>query len=265
MTWRGSRHNRTPATWVQRFLGWRLAASHVVAGAADRVRPRLSIIEDPAQAARTFAEILAEDLADWPSGGVLAIDDYHHLAESDAAESFIDWLLVLRPSLRILVAPRRRPSWASARRVLAGEIVELEKRVLSMTNDEVAAVLGDGDQSGLLEFVDKAEGWPAVIGLAALSPASDLDAAPRIADDLFRYFAEEVLRSMAPEEQRFVFVASVPRAASRELLELITNADPGPSLTKLVALGLLTEAPGRTLRFHPLVRQVSPERIQTPE
>ena len=118
-------------------LGVALAASRVVPGAADRVRQRLSIVEEPAQAARTFAEILAEDLADWPSGGVVAIDDYHHLAQSDAAESFIDWMLVLRPSLRILVATRRRPSWASARRVLAGEIVELEKRVLSMTNHEV--------------------------------------------------------------------------------------------------------------------------------
>lgn len=236
-------------------LGVALAASRIVPRAADRVRQRLSVVEEPAKAARTFAEILAEDLADWPSGGIVAIDDYHHLAESDAAESFIDWLLVLRPSLRILVGTRRRPSWTSARRVLAGEIVELEKRALSMTNDEVSSVLKHDDHAGLQDLLDKAEGWPAVIGLAALSPASDLEAAPRIADDLFRYFAEEVLRSMSAEERRLMLVASVPRSVTPHLIRQLGNEEDVLRLDEFLGLGLLTEAANGALRFHPLVRE----------
>ena len=236
-------------------LGVALAASRLVPAAADRVQQRLSVVEEPAQAARTFAEILAEDLADWPQGGILAIDDYQHLAESEAAESLINWLLVLRPTLRLLVATRRRPSWATSHRLLAGEIVELGKRALSMTNDEVAAVLGDGDQRELRELLDKAEGWPAVIGLAALSPAPDLDAAPRIADDLFRYFAEEVLRSMGPEERRLMLVASVPRSITPSLMADLAEEQSLSQLDELRNLGLLTEASDGELRFHPLVRE----------
>ena len=237
-------------------LGVALAASRVVPGAADRVRQRLSVVEEPVQAARTFAEILAEDLADWPHDGIVAIDDYHHLAESEAAESLINWLLMLRPSIRLLVATRRRPSWASARGLLAGAIVELDKRVLSMTDDEVAAVLGDaGDRRELRELLDKAEGWPAVIGLAALSPAPDLDAAPRIADDLFRYFAEEVLRSLSAQERRLMLVASVPRSISQRLMADLTGAHDFAQLDELRNLGLLTEASEGELRFHPLVRE----------
>ena len=236
-------------------LGVALAASRLLPQAADRVRQRLSIVEEPAQAAVTFAEILAEDLADWPSGGIIAIDDYHHLAESDAAESFIDWLLALRGSLRLLVATRRRPTWASARRVLAGDVLELDKRVLSMTDEEVTAVLGGDTQPEVRDLVAKAEGWPAVIGLAALSPTPDLDAAPRIADDLFRYFAEEVLRSMSPEERRLVLLTSVPRSLTPGLVRDLVGESEVSRLEELRRLGLLTEDADGELRFHPLVRE----------
>ena len=124
-----------------------------------------------------------------------------------------------------------------------------------MTNDEVAAVLGDGDQRELRELLDKAEGWPAVIGLAALSPAPDLDAAPRIADDLFRYFAEEVLRSMGPEERRLMLVASVPRSITPSLMADMAEEQSLSQLDELRNLGLLTEASDGELRFHPLVRE----------
>ena len=243
-------------------LGVALAASRLVPGAADRVRQRLSVVEEPAQAARTLAEILAEDLVDWPSGGVLAIDDYQHLAESDAAESFVDWLLVLRPSVRVLVATRQRPSWASARRVLAGEILEIEKPVLAMTDDEVEAVLGDDNEPDFRAVLEKAEGWPAVIGLVGMSPKTRLGASPGIADDLFRYVAEEVLRSRTTPQRRLMLIASVPRSINAEILKRIAPPVDISILEELEREGLLTRTPEKSLRFHPLVREFLQDQLR---
>ena len=236
-------------------MGVGLAVSSLVPGAADRIRQRISIVEEPAQAARTLAEILAEDLADWPSGGIIAIDDYHHLAQSDAAESFIDWLLVLRPSLRLLTATRRRPSWASARRILAGDILELDKRVLAMTDTEVAEVLGPAQAGRIDALVEKAEGWPAVIGLAALSnPVSEHGTDLAITDDLFRYFAEELLRTMTLDERKLLLVVSVPMSITTDQARKLAGDETVPLLEQLRARGLLTESADGSFRFHPLVR-----------
>jgi ATP/maltotriose-dependent transcriptional regulator MalT len=236
-------------------MGVGLAASSIVPGAADRIRQRISIVEEPAQAARTLAEILAEDLADWPSGGIIAVDDYHHLAQSDAAESFIDWLLVLRPSLRLLTATRRRPSWASARRVLAGDILELDKRVLAMTDTEVAEVLGPAQAGRNDALVEKAEGWPAVIGLAALSnPGWENGTDLAVTDDVFRYFAEELLRTMTFDERKLLLVVSVPRSITTDQARELAGDEAAPLLEQLRARGLLTEAAEGSFKFHPLVR-----------
>src|ERR671924_234335 len=77
-------------------------------------RPRLT---------RLLDEMLAEDLAEWPDDAWLAIDDYQFAMDSAAAEQFVDTLATDAP-LRLLVTTRRRPTWASARRRLYGEVVE---------------------------------------------------------------------------------------------------------------------------------------------
>ena len=42
--------------------------------------------EDPEREAALLAEMLAEDLVDWPARGLLVIDDYEYVAESAASE-----------------------------------------------------------------------------------------------------------------------------------------------------------------------------------
>ena len=42
--------------------------------------------------------------------------------------------------LRLLLTSRKRPSWASARRLLYGEIYELGRNELAMDQDEAASV-----------------------------------------------------------------------------------------------------------------------------
>src|SRR2546426_7648441 len=95
-------------------VGLATAASEIVPGAGDRMGQRLRATDRPEEDARILAEMLAEDLAEWPEDAWLAIDDYHFAAGSPASEIFVEEISSA-PSLRLLVTSRHRPAWATAR------------------------------------------------------------------------------------------------------------------------------------------------------
>lgn len=224
-----------------------------IPNAGDRLRQRVRVGEVPEKALRPLAELLAEDIADWPEGGWLVIDDYHLVTDSAPVEEFMDWLLMLAP-LRVIVTTRRRPSWATARRVLYGEITELGREQLAMTSDEAARVLEGRSAAAVDAIVSQAQGWPALIGLAALSSASEIPT-ERVSDELFRYFAEEVFRNEPPDVQDFMLVAAVPQSfTAGTAKDLLGVARPDELIEHLVAEGFLHEPAREELAFHPLLR-----------
>ena len=233
----------------------------IVPGAGERVRQRLRVGDATERLARPLAELLAEDLESWPEHGIVVLDDYHLMAESSPVEDFLDWLLTLAP-LRVLVTTRRRPSWATARRFLYDEAVELGGDQLAMTDDEATRVLSGRSTESVRALVRQAEGWPALIGLAALS--ADLEfPAEKVSESLFRYFAEEVLRGEPDDVQRFMLAASVPSTVSARLARAALGVDaPDPLMERLRDEGLLHEVDVDELRFHPLLRDFLRRRLQ---
>jgi DNA-binding CsgD family transcriptional regulator len=236
------------------------AVSHLVPDAGERVRQRLRVGDETERLARPLAELLAEDLEPWPAGGIIVLDDYHLVAESKPVEEFVDWLLMLA-RIRVVVTSRRRPSWATARRFLYGEAVEIDREQLAMTDDEAARVLEGCSTDSVRALVRQAEGWPALIGLAALS--ADLEFPPeKVSDSLYRYFAEEVFRREPPEVQRFMLLASIPVSldvhVARDVLGL---SDPEATLERLRDEGLVQQSPAGELRFHPLLREFHHTRL----
>jgi LuxR family transcriptional regulator, maltose regulon positive regulatory protein len=225
----------------------------LVPGAGERVRQRLRVGDATERLARPLAELLSEDLEEWPAGGIVVLDDYQLLAESTPVEDFVDWLLTLAP-IRVLVTTRRRPRWATGRRFLYDEAVEIGRDQLAMTDEEAARVLEGRSTEAVRALVRQAEGWPAVIGLAALS--ADL-AFPdeNASESLYRYFAEEVLRAEPPEVQRFMLAASIPVSIGVRIAEdVLELEDPEPLLKRLRHEALLHEIPSGELVFHPLIR-----------
>src|SRR5438128_1835504 len=89
------------------------ACAEIVPGAGNRMRQRLRATDRPEEDARLLAEMLAEDLAEWPEDAWLAIDDYHFASDVLAPDAFVGALAELAP-IRLLIASRRRPSWATA-------------------------------------------------------------------------------------------------------------------------------------------------------
>ena len=230
------------------------AVSHLVPDAGERVRQRLRVGDETERLARPLAELLAEDLEPWPDDGIIVLDDYHLVAASKPVEEFVDWLLMLA-RIRVVVTSRRRPSWATARRFLYGEAVEIGREQLAMTDDEAARVLEGRSTDSVRALVRQAEGWPALIGLAALS--ADLEfPAEKVSDSLYRYFAEEVFRREPSEVQRFMLLASIPLSLdARVARDVLGLADPEATLERLRDDGLVQQLPGGELRFHPLLRE----------
>jgi DNA-binding CsgD family transcriptional regulator/tetratricopeptide (TPR) repeat protein len=173
----------------------------------------------------------------------------------------MDWLLMLTPALHVLVTARRRPKWASARRILYGEITEIDRGQLAMTTEEAALVLDGRSTEEVQALVQHAEGWPALIGLAALSATHELPT-ERVSEALYRYFAEEVVRGETSEVERFLLVASVPAAIDLGATEELLGEDTtGVVLSHLVEEGLV-EKVGSDFRLHPLLRSFLRQSLQ---
>src|SRR4029079_19683571 len=72
--------------------------------------------------------------------GPVVIDDYHLIASNPTAETFIREVCGHIPS-SVLIGSRSRPSWATARSSIYGELLELDAEELALTPDETEAVM----------------------------------------------------------------------------------------------------------------------------
>ena len=114
------------------------AVSELIPEAGNRMLHRMRATGTPEEDVDVLAELLAEA---WPSqeDGLLVFDDYQFAMEARAPERFMEVLLRDAP-LRLLLTSRKRPSWASARRLLYGEIYEVGRNELAMDQDEAASM-----------------------------------------------------------------------------------------------------------------------------
>ena len=160
------------------------------------VREYIKAQNTPQRSSRRIGSILADHLElaeiQW-----LVIDDYHEIIEAPEVEQLVD-VLRRETASRLIVASRLRPAWASARRILYGEISEVTRDMLAMTEEESIALLGR--RNGLAQLARQAEGWPAVLALAAgareLPPPNSV-----LPSALHSYLAEELFQGAPAELQ----------------------------------------------------------------
>jgi DNA-binding NarL/FixJ family response regulator len=228
------------------------ATSVVLPGAGRRLLERLAVTDDPEREAVLLAEMLAEDLSDWPASAWLVVDDYQHVAASAASEAFVE-TIVDRSPVRLLIASRVRPAWVHARNILDGEVLEIPQTALAMSADEVAEVLDGGRTELTSGLVALAGGWPAVVGLAGMTPdAPDTDA--ELPETLFEFFADELYRGLDPVVANGLAILAAMPLVDRELAETILGAERAERVcSEAVALGILDERDG-PLELHPLMR-----------
>ncbi len=237
------------------------SVNHFMPGAGDRLRRRVRMGDAPENIVPALGELMAEDLAEWPAGAWLVIDDYHLLMPSKAAEEFVDWLLTLT-SIRLLVTTRQRPTWATTRRLLETHVFELNHEQLAMTPEEAHEVPLGHSSASAQAVMTKAQGWPALLALATLEISAELPEAS-VSDVIFRYLAEEVLLSQPDDVQAFMLAAALPSTFDAIFARDVVNAtDPAGMLEHLASRGLIGGAPD-TLAFHPLLREFLSSRAKT--
>jgi LuxR family transcriptional regulator, maltose regulon positive regulatory protein len=103
------------------IAGLTTAASRVSTPIGHRALDRVRATHQPDFDVEILAALMTEDLAPWPQEAWLVVDDYHVIASSTTTDRFIDHLLS-RSAINVVVTARRRPPWATARRILYGEI-----------------------------------------------------------------------------------------------------------------------------------------------
>ena len=203
---------------------------------------------NPQRAARAVGKVLAQLVArhrlQW-----IVLDDYHELGESPEATELIEELLrVAAP--RFLVASRVRPQWATSRRIVYGDLAEIARDDLAMTEEESKRVLGRRADADTL--IRQSEGWPAVLGLASAAtalhaPGEALPAA------LYDYFAEELFRA-APEGIRgLLSELALASDLSYARLEERFGDRARQIVDEARELGFMSME--QTLELHPLLRE----------
>ena len=239
-------------------LGLARSATAIVEGCDHRLREHMRALPAPAENVETLAEILGEDLAEWPESAWLVLDDYHEVAQEPHAEDFVAALVAESP-MRFLIASRVRPSWVSTKDLMYGKILELSQTVLAMDDREAADVLVDRSARSASGLVSLANGWPAVIGLASVSSAEiDADAEP-VPESLYRYLADEVFGALGPEVRQGLTTLAVAPVLDRELVVELLGADAEAVAACALDVGILVER-GTQIDLHPLARAFLAER-----
>jgi LuxR family maltose regulon positive regulatory protein len=129
---------------------------------------------------------------------VLLVVDEWEAAGTEEAEELLS-MLVEGLDIRFLVTTRTRPSWFTPRLEVYGEGAEIGVDELAMNDDEAAEVLAAlGAVAGRARLMRTADGWPAVLGLAAMSGDVDFTSSRLMSHTLYDFLASELLASAAP-------------------------------------------------------------------
>ena len=224
-------------------------------GAATRaMRQHIRARSNPQRASRELGAVLAEQLAGADTQWII-LDDYQEISSSPEAEGLI--AAVERDGgARVLIASRVRPRWASGRRFVYGEVLEISRAALAMTDSEAAEVLGP--KQSAVRLAEQAAGWPAVIGLAA---AADSAVIPQrtVPGALHRYLAEELFHRASPELREGLLALAL-RGTPRDTSLEDTFGGRAPAL--LAEAELLGFNSSEThFELHPLLREFLLEKL----
>jgi len=202
-----------------RLFRYAIEALHTV---ADSVGERsASILRTPGvDIVDQVLPILINELDALPDRSVFVLEDYHAIDQAEVHEA-VAYLLDHAPSsLELVISTRVEPPLPLSRLRGRGELLEITSADLRFSIDDAQTLLV-AHQGLVLEpadvrrLVERTEGWPAGLYLAALSLAGRED--PRAFIDAFAgddrnvvdYLTTEVLAGQAAETRAFMLATSV--------------------------------------------------------
>lgn len=218
-------------------------------GARSFVSSYIKAHSNPQRIARELALIVAEHLRKNRLQWVI-LDDYHEVSTESEVESFLE-VLNAEAGCRFLIASRLRPSWATARLAVYGDVVEINRSSLALSTEESKAVLGR--DPALAYVANQAEGWPALVGLAANAKLVRQPGEQLSSNLLHSYFAEELFKSASTSLQRRLIEVAVAPDLQPETLGQLFGGESAALLTAASELGFVNFTDDEP-ELHPLLR-----------
>ena len=287
--WRSSPAEKRPFAWVSLDRGDsdpRRLWSYVVTaltrtcpdfdGEAIRQELRAQAPEFPA----SVLPMLANELAALCAPVVLVLDDYHMIRERPCHEQIRFLLRHLPPSAQIVIITRADPPLPLARLRAAGEMAEIRARELRFSPEEAAELIATvaGMRPGppdLGQLMERTEGWPAGVYLAAISLRDH--PSPRAFIRQFTgnnrfivdFLAEEVLGRQPAEIQQFLARTSLLARFCAPLCDAVTGTTGGAAVIEVLERENLFLVPlddnRQWYRYHHLFAQLLRSRLARTE
>jgi len=207
-----------------------------------------------------LARVLAASRPAWPPQLVVAIDDYHQLGGSAAAE-FVGTLVSLLPAT-FLIMSRTRPEWFTPRLTIYGEALEVATTELTMTDAEGQQVFDASPHPSIAgSILGLARGWPAVIGLAARSGRQEFPTRtmPR---RLYEFLADDLVHTAPEEAQEALTILAVCGTDDPALARALLGPRAQIALAEAERRGLLTFEDSGRLALHPLLGEFLIEKLR---
>jgi LuxR family maltose regulon positive regulatory protein len=276
-TWLELEAERRPVAWVSLdeadndpLVLW----SHVLES-LRRVCPALEGLPGPervgpARMRDAFLRELVNGLSE-QGDAALILDDFHRL-HSGASRESVAWLVEhAPPSFQLVVATRSEPALGLAALRAHGELLELRADELGFSAEEADLLLNDRLELGLArddvdELVERTEGWPAGLYLAALSLRGVEDRHAFVNEfggssrHVVDFLVGEVLEGHDPALQTLMLRCSVLERLCRPLCDaLLEEEGSGEQLTELARTNLFLvplDDHGQWYRFHHLFGQL---------
>ena len=197
---------------------------------------------------------------------VLVIDDAHVLTHGSGVDALAAIANELPPPAKLAVASRRELALPVARMRAQQLVTEIGPRDLAMSRIEAGKLLADAghplDAETLDELVQRTEGWPVALALAALY-LGDSGGRPNLArfggtDRLVaEYVRDELVRDLPEGERAFVVRTSIVDTLTGSLCDaLLDRRDSACVLDALARAGLVlpVDRTGERYRYNRLVR-----------
>jgi len=187
---------------------------------------------------------------------VLLVVDEWEAAETDEAEELLS-MLVEGLDIRFVITTRTRPEWFTPRLEVYGEGLEIGVGELEMTDEEATKVLAaSGAVAGRARLMRTAGGWPAVLGLAAMSGDVDLTSSRLLSHTLYDFLASELLASATEATQDALMLLAVASITDVEVARAVLGANGDRTIKEAVARGLVAITERKSLTLHPLLREL---------
>jgi LuxR family transcriptional regulator, maltose regulon positive regulatory protein len=278
--WRCSPVNHKPFAWVSLDtadndpvrLWWHVVSSlHLACPKFDSEQVLALLRGQAPDFADTVLPVLVNEMASLPQQVVLVLDDYHLIKKPSCHEQVALLLGHLPPCVQVVIATRSDPPLPLARMRAVGEIAEIRTRELrfdaqqaaELIHSVVAVQLTDRD---LAYLVERTEGWPAGLYLAALSMRGDSSPGAFVRQFfggnrfIVDYLVEDVLDRQPSDIRRFLTRTSILGRFCAPLCDAVTGSGDAAAIIDVLERENLFVVPldeyRRWYRYHHLFAQV---------